>query len=80
MAFFDAPQTVFAPLRPFRQIASALGALADTPFARRQRLIAARIAAFRSLSDEELAQMGLTRDAIVPYVFRTTRRGAQGRG
>ncbi len=43
--------------------------LFDTPFERRQRALAARVAELRAMSDGELAQRGLTRDVILPHVF-----------
>lgn len=43
--------------------------LFETPFARRQRALAARVAELRAMSDSELAARGLTRDAILPHVF-----------
>ena len=43
--------------------------LFETPFDRRQRRLAARVDALRSLSDAELAARGLTRDQILFHVF-----------
>ncbi|RAK15177.1 hypothetical protein [Salipiger aestuarii] len=43
--------------------------LFETPFARRQRALAARVAALRAMSDRELSERGLSRDTILPHVF-----------
>ncbi|MCR8550725.1 hypothetical protein M4578_23110 [Salipiger sp. P9] len=43
--------------------------LFETPFARRQRALAARAAELRACSDAELARMGLRRDQILAHVF-----------
>ncbi|APZ51600.1 hypothetical protein [Salipiger abyssi] len=46
-----------------------LARIFDTPFAERQRRLAARVAALRALDDGELAEMGLRRDQILAHVF-----------
>ncbi|CUH76616.1 DUF1127 domain-containing protein [Tropicibacter naphthalenivorans] len=46
-----------------------LSRLLETPFDRRLRARQTRIAQLRAMTDSELANMGLTRDAILPYVF-----------
>lgn len=43
--------------------------LFETPFARRQRALAARVAELRAMSDDELCDRGLTRERILPHVF-----------
>ncbi|MGR3370814.1 MAG: hypothetical protein ACU0CC_15560 [Sagittula sp.] len=47
-----------------------LARMFETPFDRRYRQRTATIAALRAKSDADLAAMGLTRDEIVPHVFR----------
>ncbi|HBM57590.1 MAG TPA: hypothetical protein DD444_00170 [Citreicella sp.] len=41
----------------------------ETPFARRQRRLAGRVAALRALDDAALAGLGLRRDQIIAHVF-----------
>ncbi|MBU2960201.1 hypothetical protein KO516_05010 [Citreicella sp. C3M06] len=43
--------------------------LLETPFSRRQRRLANRVAELRSLSDDELAARGLAREDILRHVF-----------
>lgn len=62
MAYFD--QSFAEPLT--RRIAR----LFETPFARRQRQLAARVTELRALSDDELSRMGLRRDQILAHVFK----------
>ncbi|APX23780.1 MAG: hypothetical protein CML50_13785 [Rhodobacteraceae bacterium] len=61
MACFD--------LRPADPLLLRLARLLETPFARRQRQLAARVADLRALSDDELARLGLRRDQILGHVF-----------
>lgn len=42
----------------------------ETPFARRQRRLAGRVAALRALDDAAMAGLGLRRDQIIAHVFR----------
>ena len=64
MAFFDTD--VFADRLRLRDLVARLF---DTPFDRRARHVAARIRDLRALSDAELAQRGIARDAIPALVL-----------
>lgn len=70
MAYFD--QTFFHT--PRFGAGTFLSRVLDTPFDRRSRDIARRIAELRALSDAELAARGLSRGDIVRHVL-LTRRG-----
>ena len=45
--------------------------LFETSFDRRQRKLARKIEQFRAMDDERLAELGLARDEIVMYVFKS---------
>ncbi|WP_136441184.1 hypothetical protein [Pacificoceanicola onchidii] len=64
MALFD------TALTPRPSLLSRLSRLLETPFDQRSRAIAERAAYLRSLSDADLAALGLTRDTILPHVFK----------
>ena len=64
MAYFD--QDFTSPKRRFRDV---IGCVFDTPFDRRSRLISARAAELRALSDAELAALGIPRDQIILHVL-----------
>ncbi|SFE21425.1 hypothetical protein [Roseivivax sediminis] len=65
MAFFDT--SLPADRRPLPGL--GLRGLLDTPFDRRSRDIARRAADLRRLSDDELAELGLTRGDILRHVL-----------
>lgn len=68
MSLFD------ASLAPRPSLASLLARLFETPFDRRSRALRGEVEALRSLSDQELAQRGLTRETIVLHVFGAPKR------
>lgn len=55
---------------PSFSVSRRIARIFETPFARRQRQLAERIASLRALTDEELARLGLQRDEILAHVFR----------
>lgn len=50
-------------------VVSRLARLFETPFDRRNRRLAARVAELRALSDQDLAALGIARDQILFHVF-----------
>lgn len=68
MAYFD--QT-YAPKHSF---VTVLKNLFETPFDRKNKEIAAKVAELRGLSDAQLSEMGITRSEILVHVFGTATR------
>ncbi|MBS0124522.1 hypothetical protein [Thetidibacter halocola] len=64
MAYFDTDLSLTG-----KGVRDLLARLFETPFDRRQRRLAARVAALRALSDADLAARGLRRDEILFHVF-----------
>lgn len=73
MAFFDDVHLT-RPAALASRAVQGLKALWDTPFDRRNRRLAARVAQLRALDDAQLARIGLSRDEIIPHVFGNKRR------
>ncbi|MFY0622056.1 MAG: hypothetical protein JXQ89_10205 [Pelagimonas sp.] len=67
MAYSDVTSAPSALARLMSQLTS----LIETPFDRRQRRIAQRIATLRAMTDDQLARRGVRRDDIIKYVFRS---------
>ena len=70
---FKAHSNPSGPAKAATRAFAGLLRLLDTPFARRQRAISCKAAELRGLTDEQLAQIGINRDAIIPHVLATCR-------
>ena len=64
MAYFDQDLVAARP-----SLRARLSRLFETPFDRRQRVLAAEVAALRAMSDAALAERGIAREDILFHVF-----------
>jgi hypothetical protein len=70
MAVFDI-NPIARPAGLLSALAGTVFGLFETPFDRRAKRLANRVAELRALSDTELAAKGLRRDDILTHVFKT---------
>lgn len=73
MAYFEQFQQDSQICVAVRGAVAAFKSLWETPFDRRSRLLAQKVADLRALSDAELAARGLQREHILFHVFGPAR-------
>ena len=76
MAVFDI-NPIARPAGLLSALSASLTGLFETPFDRRAKRLASRVAELRALSDEDLRARGLTRDEILGHVFKGRLREAR---